>query len=252
MASWYTLQDHVATNRYGLYDVHGNKRPALAAMKAVGDGTGAGVDRGCGGVVDRDKPVVTLSGPATFFNDITLSGTATDAGTPIQRVELWVDGKKARGGLEPQFTLDWGRAKDLAFGAHTVQIRATDEAKNVGVAEMVITRTNAATAARVAVAQFDFKVRAVGKRFRVNAGVAPPADGSATEMPRGRVAVYMEKRHKGRWNRQTARFYINRDGRIRTYTSPARYPGRWRVYGVLQAEAPYRNLKSEPVYFKVR
>ncbi len=252
MASWYTLQDHVASNRYGLYDVNGNKRPALAAMKAVGDGTGAGVDRSCGGVVDREKPVVTLDAPSTFFSDITISGTARDAGTKVWRVELWVDGKKVRGGLGPSFTLDWARAKELSFGPHTVQIRATDEARNVGVAEATITRTNPATAARVGVPQFTFTAKAIGRRFRVSANVRPPADGSLTEMPQGRVAIHMQRRGKRGWTKVRVRYPLNKDGRMRTYTSRPRKAGTWRVYGVLDVAAPYRRVRTAPVLLKLR
>ncbi len=252
MASWFTLQDHVETNRYGLYDVNGNKRPALAALKAVGDGTGAGVDRSCGGVVDRDKPVVTLDAPSTFFNDITLRGTATDASTKVWRVELWVDGKKVRGGLGTSFKLDWARAKELGFGPHRVQIRATDEARNVGIAEATITRTNPATVARVAAPQIVFDARAIGRRFRVAASVRPPADGSMTEVPAGRVTIVMERRGKRGWSRVRVRYPLNREGRIRTYTSRPRKAGTWRVYGIVDVQAPYKRIRTAPVTLRLR
>jgi hypothetical protein len=254
MASWYTLQDHVATNRYGLYDVNGNKRPALAAMKAVGDGTGAGVDRSCGGVVDRDKPVVTLNTPSTFFNDITLSGTVTDASTKIWKVELWVDGKKVRGGLsKPNYSLDWARAKELAFGAHTVQVRAWDEARNMGLAEATVTRTNPATVARVAAPQVTFDAKAIGRRFRVSASVRPAADGSVTEVPAGRVTIAMQRRGKRGWTKpMRVRYPLNKDGRIKTYTSRPRKAGTWRVFGIVDVQAPYRRVRTAPVVLKLR
>ncbi len=143
-------------------------------------------------------------------------------------------------------------AQLVADGAHELEVRATDEAKNVGSAKVTITRTDPANAGRTARARVKFKAKAIGLRFRFSGRVLPQADG-AFERPKGRIAVFMERRKNGKWNPPSrVRFPLNSKGRIRTYTSPVRMAGKWRVTAVFQAKAPYANQRLAPVVLKLK
>jgi hypothetical protein len=250
MASWFTLQDHVETSRFGLYDFIGRARPALAAFKEVGDGTGAGTDGGCGAKVDSDPPVVTISAPALYFFRFTTSGTAADATTSVSKMELWADGKYVMRQKGSAFSYDWFGASKIPFGAHKIELRATDEAGNVGVASTTVTRGNPATAKRTVKPYLKVKVRKKGRRFSVRAVLAPPKDGSFAEQPRGRLELRFERRTKGKWQRSRVRKGIG-SGKVR-YTYTARKRGKWRVYAKLMADAPYKRTASKKVTFRVR
>jgi hypothetical protein len=249
MASWFTLQDEAPTSRFGLYDVNGSARPILAALKSVGDGTGAGVDRSCGGVVDDDVPSVTMRAPAMYFQRLVTSGEATDASTPITKIELWADGKKVIGQKGAAFSYDWFGSSRIAYGEHRVELRAYDEAGHVGVASATVVRGRP-DGARTVKAALGIKVRKVGSRFKITGTVKPPADGSFAEQPHGRLEVRFERKAGGRWKRSKVRKGIG-DGGVH-YTTTPRSNGTWRVYAVLDADAPYKKTKSRSFTFRVR
>jgi hypothetical protein len=71
-------------------------------------------------------------------------------------------------------------------------------------------------------------------------------------MPQGRVAIHMQRRGKRGWTKVRVRYPLNKDGRMRTYTSRPRKAGTWRVYGVLDVAAPYRRVRTAPVLLKLR
>jgi hypothetical protein len=250
MASWFTLQDHAAGFRYGLYDLNGRARPALAALKAVGDGTGAGVDGGCGAKVDSDAPTVTISAPALYFTRFRTTGTASDATTDVAKIELWADGKRIMSQKGAKFSYDWFGSSKIGFGAHTVQLRAYDEAGNVGVAETTVVRGNPRTAKRNVKAALGLKVTRRGSGFVLRATVKPPKDGSFGEQPHGRLELRFEHKQGKGWKRSKVRKGIGDGGVHYTYT--ARKAGTWRVYGYLDADAPYARTKTKVFTFKLR
>ena len=250
MASWFTLQDEAASSRFGLYDVNGRARPILAALKSVGDGTGAGVDQNCGGVVDDDVPTVTISAPALYFQRLVTSGSATDPSTPISKIELWADGKKVMGQKGASFSYDWFGSSKIAYGEHRIELRAYDEAGHVGVAATTVRRGDPVKSPRTVKAALGLKVRKAGSRFKVRATVKPPADGSFAEQPHGRLVLRFERKAGRKWKRSKVRKGIGDGGVHYAYTP--RQKGTWRVYGVLDADAPYKKTKTKVFTFKVR
>jgi hypothetical protein len=250
LMSWFTLQDGVASSRFGLFDAAGTIRPAFAALQSVRpDGMGAGSDPGCGAKVDADDPTVTISAPSLYFTRFVTSGTASDPTTSVRKIELWADGKKVMGQDGGKFSYDWFGSSKIGYGAHKVQLRAYDEAGNVGVAETTVTRGNPTSAPRTIAAALGLKVKKKRNRFLVTGTVKPPADGTFTEQPHGRLELRFERKTGGRWKRSRVRKGIGDGGVHYTYT--ARKRGKWRVYAVLVADAPYRATKTKVFTFKV-
>jgi hypothetical protein len=250
VASWFTLQDRVASSRFGLFSSGGGERPAFAALQAVGNGSGAGVDANCGAKVDADKPTVTISAPKLYFQRFVTSGTASDPTTSVARIELWADGKKVMGQDGPRFSYDWFGSSKIAYGAHKVQLRAYDEAGNVGIAETTVVRGNPKTAKRTVKAALGLKVKKKGNKFKVTGSVKPPKDGSFVEQPHGRLELRFERKVGKKWKRSRVRKGIGDGGVHYTYT--ARKKGKWRVYAVLVADAPYKRSSTKKLTFKVR
>jgi hypothetical protein len=249
LVSWFTLQDPVASSRFGLYDAAGTIRPAFAALQSVGDGTGAGSDPNCGGKVDTDKPAVTISAPSLYFTRLVTSGTASDPTTSVKRIELWADGKKVIGQDGGRFSYDWFGSSKISYGVHKIQLRAYDEAGNVGIAETAVRRGNPASAARTVTPQLGLKVKKKGRKLLVTGTVKPPADGSFTEQPHGRLELRFERKVGKSWKRSRVRKGIGDGGVHYTYT--ARTSGKWRVYAVLVADAPYKRAATSKHKFKV-
>jgi len=247
--SWFTFQDNIATSRFGLFDASGKVRPAFAALQSVGDGTGAGSDPGCGAKVDDDKPTVTISAPSLYFTRFVTTGTATDPTTSVRRIELWADGKKVMGQDGGRFSYDWFGSSKIGYGAHKVQLRAYDEAGNVGVAETTVMRGNPKTAPRTVAASLGLRVKKKRNRFVVTGTVNPPADHSFGEQPHGRLELRFERKIGKKWKRSRVRKGIGDGGVHYTYT--ARKRGKWRVYAVLVADAPYKATKTKVFRFKV-
>jgi hypothetical protein len=250
VASWFQLQDHAADSRFGLYDYNGRPRDALAALKAVRDGTGAGVNGDCGAKSDSDPPSVTISAPSLYFNRFTTSGTGTDATTSVTKIELWADGKRIMKQNGSRFSYNWYGSSKIAFGAHKIQLRAYDARGNVGIAETTVVRGNVKTAPRTVVAALGIKVKKRGSRFIVAASVKPAADGSFVEQPHGRLELRFEHRVGRTWKRSRVRKGIGDGGVHYIYT--ARQRGKWRVYGTLVADAPYKRTSTKVAVFRVR
>lgn len=262
MASWFTDQDHIDPRKhvsgYGLYDFDGHRRPIYGALQDVGDGTGAGVDRSCGGKVDRDPPTVTIKAGPTWFGRLVVSGAAADPTTGVQRIELWGDGKKvikARAAdvrrSKGHFRYDWFGSSRLPYGKHTVELRAYDAAGNVGKASTEVERLDPRTAARTVKSALKLRATRRGSRsIVVRASVRTPRDGSFREKPHGRLELRFERRYKGHWQRSRVRKGIG-SGRV-AYTYTAKHPGRWRAYAVLDVDAPYRKTRTKPFGFRLR
>lgn len=248
VASWFTLQDSSSSLPYGLFRADGTKRAAFAALQSVGDGTGAGVDRSCGGVVDHTPPAVSLSVAPSYTDRLQVDGHATDAGTGVARIDLYVDGKRVWGKKVSSLNLSWARSGDLSYGTHRVQLKSTDVAGNVGVATATVVRGNPKTGPRTIDAAVRFHVKRKGHRLRFSASVAPPADGSYAEKPSGFLQLRIAHRVHGHWQKAHRNRGI-RTGSVR-YVYHAGH-GTYRVYAVLLADAPYKRLTTRKQTFDI-
>ena len=253
-ALWFSLRDAGTTNQYdhhlGLQDTAGAPKPAFNTFRRLfGNGAnGPAADPNCGAKVDTDVPAVTIDVPARYFNRFVVSGRATDPTTPISRIELWVDGRRVAGLNQKgaRYRRDWFGSTKLRPGGHKIELRAYDEALNVGVATATVTKLTAASGIREASARVSLRAkRAGGRRISVRARVRRATTGEFTEQPRGRLIVHFDQRRGKRW-KPVSRFTKGISKPIRmTYT--ARAGGRWRVWGELRVDPPYRRARTKPV-----
>lgn len=258
MASWFTLKDpsdfRTTPMGYGLIDYNGNRRPVLASLTTAssGNGTGAGSNPGCGGKVDVDNPAATIDVPDRYYNRVTIRGAATDPTTPVSKIELWVDGKRVEGVNKDggSYALDWFGSSKLSFGEHTFELRAYDEAQNVGIAKKVVTHADAKNAPRSFIPRVKFKVRKKGRKFIVKGSILRALTGEFTERPSGGMRIIFQ------WKRKKKFVQMFRTGKNANHTFRYVYkasrPGRWRVLGKVLIAAPYRNVKVKPFTFRVR
>jgi hypothetical protein len=256
MASWFTLNDpgdyRTGVHGYGLIDWLGNERPILGAMQTVGNGAGAGSNPNCGGKVDHDPPAATINVPDVYFNRLRIQGSATDPTTPVNKMEMWVDGKRVEGVNQDggKYDYDWFGSTKLAYGKHTVELRAYDEANNVGKASKVVTKVNPTTQARTVAPRVAFKARKKGRKILVTGRVLRALAGDFTEEPNGGVRIVFEWKRKKKFV-QMYRTQKNVSRPIRVTFKPTR-PGTWRVRGILRVDAPYKNVRTKKYVVKVR
>jgi hypothetical protein len=197
-------------------------------------------------------PTVSINVPAQYFSRLVISGKAADAETKVSRIELWVDGKRVEGVNQTgtTYTLDWFGSTKLAYGPHTVELRAYDEALNVGKATATVVRVNPATGARTLVPVFTFAAKARGGRGINVTARAKPATGSLGDKPVGRWRILFDRRAGKRW--KPVSHYTKGVSRTARVAYTAKKPGTWRVYAVLQVQAPYKTVKTRAYVFHLR
>lgn len=250
-AFWFSLHDtgaggKVISNQYGLINWSGKHRPSFGAFQDVWR---RGPDPTfCGGKQDGDLPAVTIKVPPVYYGRLVTTGTAVDATTPIRKIELWGDGRRIKVIRDTtKFRYDWFGSSKLPYTDHTIELRAYDEANNVGVATAVVRRLSP-TSARTVTAALRFHARMdTAKRLHISARLGAPADGTFAEHPHGRLVLRMERKG-GR--RSKVRKGIG-TGKVR-YVSTPREKGLWRVFAVLDADAPYKRTRTKVFSFRVR
>lgn len=258
-AMWFSLRDAGTGNAYdqhlGLMTHDGTPKPSFNTFRRLFAGTadGPGANRSCGAKVDTDSPEVSISVPGRYFHRFVVSGRASDPTTPVRRIELWVDGRRVSGmnASGATYRRDWFGSTKLSVGDHRVELRAYDEAQNLGRAAATVTRLSPSSRIRAADARVSFRARrAGGRRIRVTARVLRALTGEFTEVPRGRLVIRFDRRARGRW-KPTSRFTKGIAKPIRLVYS-ARRPGLWRVRGELVAEPPYRRQRTQALRFRLR
>lgn len=253
MALWFSLQDYSKDTKYdhrlGLIDFDGTRKPGFGAFTSTWAGAGPGPSAACGGTLDTDAPAVTATAPAEYFDRLAIRGTATDPTTPVSRMEIYADGKKVPGSQDGgKFSLDWLGAGDLSFGEHTIEVRAYDEARNIGKAVLKVKRLNPATAPATLVANFPFSVtKKAGRRMLISGRISAPA--GAGEKPKGRVRIFIERKDGKRW-KSVSRFTkgISRSFKI---NYKAKKAGTWRVRARFNAKKPYKSSVTKTFVFKL-
>lgn len=259
---WFSQRDAGTGNQYdhhlGLMDHAGTPKPAFDAYRGLFGPGGGGVapDPGCGAKLDKDAPSVSLDVPGQYYSRLVVRGAASDPTTPISRIELWVDGKRVEGANQNggTYDLDWFGSTKLGYGKHTVQLRAYDEALNVGRATAEVVRidpSDPSSADRTAAARLKFKAeRAKGGKIKVRARVLRALTGNFTEQPRGRLRIFFDRKAGRKWKR-TSRYTKGIATPIKLKYKPRR-GGTWRVRGKLALDAPYKNARTKAYVFRMR
>ena len=92
---------------------------------------------------DSYPPSVWISAPgngATVSGSLNVQGTASD-NVGVSRVEFYVDGSLQNTGYAPSFSFSWN-SSGVANGQHTLQVKAFDQAGNVGQSSTTVNVNN--------------------------------------------------------------------------------------------------------------
>ncbi len=252
VALWFSLQDVSASesdeHRLGLLRDNGSAKPSFNAFRAFATAPSA---KRCGAEVDHGAPVVQLIAPREgqqFLDSLDVEGTATDGGTGVRRMQLWVDGKKVGTSQDGgRFRSEWRMAKNLGRGTHRVELRAFDFAGNVGIAGVTVVK-DAPGRIKVGSAKLDFRVKKGVKRGTVSLYGKVSVASTELVKPRGRVQIFFEYRKGGRWVQYS---YFNKSIKSAfRFTAPLRKRGAWRIHARFVAEKPYAPVKTK--YFATR
>ena len=128
LGSWFSLSDVQtgSTNdalNLGLMTDSFARKPAFAAFQ----GAASAAPIACGGTLDSGAPVVTMHAPtdgAKYLTSLPIHVTATDS-EGVNDIDLKVDGKEVplktvKSGNSASVKFEWGGAKKLSFGPHTI------------------------------------------------------------------------------------------------------------------------------------
>jgi hypothetical protein len=139
-AAWFNLHDLQTGStddslNLGLISDGFVRKPAFAAFQKAASATPIE----CGGTMDAGVPQVTINSPTDgqlYLTSLPISVSATDD-QGVTDIDVFVDGKEiplktVKSGKGASVKFEWGGAKNLAYGPHTIEATAGDEAKNVG------------------------------------------------------------------------------------------------------------------------
>jgi hypothetical protein len=139
-AAWFNLHDLQTGStddslNLGLVTDGFVRKPAFAAFQRAA----AAAPIACGAAMDSGVPQITVNSPTDgqlYVSTLPINVTATDD-QGVTDIDIVVDGKEVplktnKSGKGAYIKYDWGGAKNLAYGPHTVVVTARDEAKNVG------------------------------------------------------------------------------------------------------------------------
>jgi hypothetical protein len=139
-AAWFNLHDLQtgSTNdslNLGLITDAFVRKPAYSAFQRAA----SAAPIACGGAMDSGVPQITVKSPTDgqlYVSTLPIDVTATDD-QGVNDIDIVVDGKEVplktnKSGKGAYIKYDWGGAKNLSYGPHTVVVTAGDEAKNIG------------------------------------------------------------------------------------------------------------------------
>ena len=258
-AAWFNLHDIQtgSTNdslNLGLVTDAFARKPAFEAFQR----SASAVAIPCGGVLDQGTPVVTMLAPtdgSRYLNSMSIDVRATDD-EGVNDIDVVVDGKEVplktvKSGTGASVTFEWGGAKELSFGPHTVVATASDEAKNTGRA--------IAKVIHVGGGAYPYKVRTsyslkVGKlrngKVKIRGKISPK--GGLSRLAHGRAYVYLSRfdTKNKRWKRYSR---FSRDAK---HAFSFRYKfnkrGAWRVTGHFKPKTGYKSSRSKIRKVRVR
>ncbi len=259
LGSWFSLSDVQtgSTNdalNLGLMTDSFARKPAFAAFQ----GAASAAPIACGGTLDSGAPVVTMHAPtdgAKYLTSLPIHVTATDS-EGVNDIDLKVDGKEVplktvKSGNSASVKFEWGGAKKLSFGPHTIVAMARDEAKNEGRA--------VAKVIHVGGGNYPFKVKTayaltVGKvkggKVKVRGKITPK--GNLSRLAHGRAYVFFSRfdTKAKRWKK------VSRYSRDAKHAFTLRYKfkkrGVWRVTGQFKPKKGFKASRAKAARLKVR
>ena len=252
-AAWFNLHDLDARGDLGLVQGDLFRKPAFFAFQRASSATPIP----CGGTVDEAAPQITFLAPtegSKYLASLPVSIRAIDS-QGVNDIDLLVDGKEIalktnKDGHSAWVKFEWGGAKNLSYGPHTLVALAHDEAKNEGRATAHVLHVGGGA--------YPFKVPtsyklSVGKvrhgKIKVRGKVS--ALGGYSRLAHGRAYVYFS-----RFDTKTKRWKkISRYSRDAKHAFTLRYSfrkrGVWRVTGTFKPKAGFKTARSKGRKLKV-
>jgi hypothetical protein len=258
-AAWFNLHDLDTgagddSLNLGLITDSFTRKPAFAAFQAAGS---AGAIP-CGGTLDQGAPTVTLASPtdgALYLTSLPIDIRATDS-EGVNDIDLVVDGKQVplktvKSGTGASVKFEWGGAKNLAYGPHTVVAIARDEAKNEGRATAKVIHVGGGKYPYKVKTAYSLKVGKVkGGKVKVRGKISPK--GNLSRLAHGRAYVFFSRfdTKTKRWKKYSR---FSRDAKhafTLRYTFKKR--GVWRVTGNFKPKKGFKASRSKTTKVKVR
>lgn len=258
-AMWFSLADIDSSSpdydrRLGLLNQSFGLKPAFAAFQAAG---GAGAIP-CGGVVDTKAPTVKIGAPtanAIYLAALKIAVSADDE-QGVTNVDLFVDGKeipvvtKSQSATAANVSLEWQGAKKLAYGPHTLTVKAFDEAKNVGTASVKVTKVGGGKYKIAIGTKLDLTLGKVAhRRISIRGKVIPEQKLASVA---GKTQITFERKDGKRWI-GTSRFSKGAKSPFK-FTYRFKKPGTWRVKAkfIPKKGSSYKAASLPPKVIKVR
>jgi hypothetical protein len=252
-AAWFNLHDLDTgasddSLNLGLITDGFGRKPAFAAFRAAA----TAVPIACGGTMDSGVPQITIKSPTDgqlYISSLPIDVAATDEEV-VTDIDILVDGKEVplktdKSGKGASISYDWGGAKNLAYGPHTVVVTASDEARNVGRATSKIVHVGGGKYPYKVPTSYRLKVGKV-KRGKVTVrGRIASKNKLISRLAHGRGYVFFQRfdtkakrwRKVSRYSRDAKRGFSVR------YTFKKR--GVWRVTGTFKPKRGFKAARAK-------
>ena len=252
-AAWFNLADldTGSTNdalNLGLMNDLFVPKPAFAAFQNAHGATPIP----CGGALDNGVPQVTVKSPTDgqfYISTLPIDITAGDD-QGVRDIDVFVDGKEIplktnRSGTGAYIKYDWGGAKNLPYGPHTVVVTASDEAKNIGRATAKVVHVGGGRYPYKVPTSYTLKVGKVkGGKVTVKGRIASK-NTLISRLAHGRGYVFFERfdTKAKRWKK------VSRYSRDAKKAFSVRYTfkkrGVWRVTGHFKPKAGFKSARAK-------
>jgi hypothetical protein len=252
-AAWFNLYDLNPHGDLGLLDSGLSPKPAFAAFKQAGSASAIP----CGGTLDGGAPQVTILAPTEnkkFLTSLPISVRATDS-EGVRDIDIIVDGKQVplrtnKDGKDAFIKYEWGGAKNLSYGPHTLEAVAHDEAKNAGRATVHVLHVGGGAYPFSVPTRYSLSVGKV-KRGKIKVRGKVAALGGYSRLAHGRAYVYFSRfdTKNKRWKT------VSRFSRDAKHAFTLRYVfkkrGVWRVTGAFKPKKGFKKAKTKARKLKV-
>jgi hypothetical protein len=259
-AAWFNLHDLQtgSTNdslNLGLVTDAFVRKPAFAAFQRAA--TAAPIE--CGGTLDSGVPQININSPTDgqlYLTSLPVDVTATD-GEGVKDIDIFVDGKEvplstSKSGKDAFIKYEWGGAKNLAFGPHTIVATASDEAKNIGRATAKFVHVGGGAYPYKVPTTFALKVGKVKSGKVTVKGKIASKNALISRLAHGRGYVFFSRfdTKAKRWKK------VSRYSKDAKHAFTLRYKfkkrGVWRVTGTFKPKTGFKASRAKASKLKVR
>jgi len=258
-AAWFNLHDLQtgSTNdalNLGLVTDAFVRKPAFAAFQRAASATPIA----CGGTLDSGTPQVSILAPSEgslYLTSLPVHVTATDS-EGVKDIDVFVDGKEvslstSKSGKDAFIKYEWGGAKNLSYGPHTIVATARDEAKNEGRATAKFTHVGGGAYPYRVPTSFNLKVGKVRKGKVTVRGKIASKQAAVSRLAHGRGYIVFSRfdTKSKRWKK------VSRYSKDAKHAFTLRYKfkkrGVWRVTGTFKPKTGFKASRAKASKLKV-